>query len=117
MTWPGEASQPAAPGPGAWLSRVEETRPQIPTPTGVGPCLPRPPPPLHPCLIWGLAELAERVGFSPGPLLDCYHPFTHPGAGGSHPGLVEKEGSREGPWSCCVSVLWLSPRRDRELWN
>lgn len=65
----------------------------------------------------GLAELAERVGFSPGPLLDCYHPFTHPGAGRSHPGPVEKEGSYEGPWSCCISVLWLSPRRDRELRN
>lgn len=113
MTWPGEASQPAAPGPGAWLSRVEESGPQTPTPTGVGPCLRRPPLPPHPCLIWGLAELARRVEFSPGPLLDWYHHFTHPGVRGSHPGPVEKEGSREGPWSCRVSVLWLSLRRDQ----
>lgn len=96
MTRPGEASQPAAPGPGALLSQVEETRPQIPTPTSMGPCLRRPPHPSHPCLIRGLEELAKRVWFSPGPLLDCYHPFTHPRDRGSHPGPVEKEGSHEG---------------------
>lgn len=35
----------------------------------------------HPGLIWGLAELAERVGLSPGPPasnLDCYNSLTIP---------------------------------------
>lgn len=65
VTWAAEASQPAFPGPGAWLSWAET---RLPTPPRVRPRLrhQRPPHPPHLCLIWGLAELPERVGFFPG---------------------------------------------------